>query len=244
MGDFSHQQWVILGANGSGKTSLIKALTGYLMPTAGTIKVLGQEYGQTDWQLIRQKIGLVSNSLAQHIQPDETALSIVASGKKAIINLWKNPSSQEIKQAQQILRKIGCSYLTQRIWSFLSQGERQRVLIGRALMANFSLLFLDEPCAGLDPVAREKFLTFIETLLRNQKKLHLVLITHHVEEIISSFTHALLLRQGKVIASGKKIAVLTDGFLTQTFQHPLKIQKKKGRYSMPLKPVKQSRACL
>lgn len=229
------EHWVILGANGSGKTSLINVLAGYLMPTSGTIKVLGQEYGKTNWQLIRQKIGLISTSLAQHIQPEETALSIVASGKKAIINLWKNPSPKEIKQARQILRQMDCFHLAQRSWALLSQGERQRILIGRALMANFALLFLDEPCAGLDPVARENFLQFIEKLTHPKSAPALVLITHHVEEIAPGFTHCLLLKKGRVLAKGTKSKTLSSKILSLCFQIPIKLSYKKNRYQLQLK---------
>jgi iron complex transport system ATP-binding protein len=228
------QQWVILGANGSGKTSLLNALTGYLTPTSGVIQILGNEYGQANWQDIRKKIGFVSVSLAQQIQPDETALSIVVSGKKAIINLWKSPSREELNHAKKILRQTQCAHLEQRTWSILSQGEKQRLLIGRALMANFAILFLDEPCAGLDPVARENFLQFIEKLLRKRHAPHLVFITHHIEEITKHFTHVLLLKNGRVLTQGKKQSVLTSKNLSSCFHKELKIIQKNERYQIRL----------
>ncbi|MEZ5405045.1 MAG: ATP-binding cassette domain-containing protein [Verrucomicrobiia bacterium] len=228
------QQWTILGANGSGKTSLINAITGYLVSTSGIIRVFDHEYGQTNWQDIRKKIGLVSASLAQQIQPDETALSVIASGRKAIINLWKSPSRNELSLAKKILRQIQCTHLEQRPWNILSQGERQRVLIGRALMANFAILFLDEPCAGLDPVARENFLKFIEKLLQKRHAPHLVLITHHIEEITKHFTHVLLLKNGSVLLQDRKQNVLTSKNLSSCFNKKLKIIKKNGHHQIRL----------
>ncbi|MBX7158485.1 MAG: ABC transporter ATP-binding protein [Verrucomicrobiae bacterium] len=228
------QQWVILGANGSGKTSLLNTITGYLVPTSGAIQVFDNEYGQTNWQDIRKKIGLVSASLAQRIQPDETALFVVASGKKAIINLWKSPSRKELNHARKILRQIQCAHLEQCAWNILSQGERQRVLIGRALMANFAILFLDEPCAGLDPVARENFLKFIEKLLHKRQAPYLVFITHHIEEITKHFTHVLLLKNGSVLNQGKKQSMLTSKNLSSCFNKKLNVIHKNGHYQIRL----------
>ncbi|MDR3377607.1 MAG: ATP-binding cassette domain-containing protein, partial [Verrucomicrobiae bacterium] len=149
------QHWVILGANGSGKTSLLSALTGYLMPTSGAISVLGETYGQSDWRELRKKIGLVSSSIRQMMSDDEPAQETVASGKYAMIDFWGRISRAEKAQARRLLQQVECDYLAERPWRVLSQGERQRVLIGRALMARPRILILDEPCAGLDPAARE-----------------------------------------------------------------------------------------
>ncbi|HTV75392.1 MAG TPA: ATP-binding cassette domain-containing protein, partial [Candidatus Baltobacteraceae bacterium] len=152
------QHWAILGANGSGKTSLLSALTGYLMPTAGEIVLLGKKYGRCDWRELRKKIGIVSSSVRQMMSDDEPALETVASGKFAMIDFWGRLSRADRNRAQKILKQIECAYLEARPWRVLSQGERQRILIGRALMASPRVLILDEPCAGLDPAAREHFL--------------------------------------------------------------------------------------
>ena len=191
------QHWVILGANGSGKTSLLSALTGYLMPTAGEISLLGETYGRFDWRELRKSIGLVSSSIRQLMSEDEPALETVASGKYAMIDFWGRVTPAEKAQARRLLRQVECGYLADRPWRVLSQGERQRVLIGRALMARPRVLILDEPCAGLDPAAREHFLQFIQRLggLRNSPAL--ILVTHHVEEIMPVFSHVLLLKQGR-----------------------------------------------
>src|SRR5471032_574503 len=207
------QHWVILGANGSGKTSLLSALTGYLMPTAGENFLLGKIYGQSDWRELRKKIGLVSSSVRQMMADDEPALETVASGKYAMIDFWGRLSRAEKSQALKLLRQVECEYLAGRPWRVLSQGERQRVLIGRALMAKPRVLILDEPCAGLDPAAREHFLQFIQRLgaqSRSRGTPTLVLVTHHVEEIMPVFTHLLLLKDGRVLASGEKMAALNS----------------------------------
>ena len=151
------QHWAMLGANGSGKTSLLSALTGYLMPTAGEICLLGETYGRSDWRELRKKIGIVSSSVRQMMADEEMAQDAVASGKYAMIQFWGRVSRSEKAEALQRLRQVECEYLARREWRVLSQGERQRVLIGRALMARPQVLILDEPCAGLDPAARRLF---------------------------------------------------------------------------------------
>jgi len=226
------EHWVILGANGSGKTSLLSALTGYLMPTSGEISVLGETYGESDWRELRRQIGLVSSSLRQRMADDEPALATVASGKYAMIDFWGRVTRTERAGALSLLKQVGCEYLAERSWRVLSQGERQRVLIGRALMAKPRVLILDEPCAGLDPAAREHFLQFLQRLGGRKNSPALVLVTHHVEEIMPVFSHVLLLKKGRVLAAGEKADVLTSKNLSQTFTARMRLLPAGRRYGL------------
>jgi iron complex transport system ATP-binding protein len=226
------EHWVILGSNGSGKTSLLKALTGYLTPTSGEINLLGQRYGASDWRELRLKIGIVTNSFTLAIPPAEEALDTVVSGKFAQLDLWARVSSRDRAAARRLLRFVGLGKIETREWAFLSQGERQRVLIARALMAKPRLLILDEPCAGLDPVAREKFLQFLDGLTRRKGAPTLVLVTHHVEEITPGFSHVLVLREGEVIATGKRADVLTSQQLSHAFGATLRLVRTGQRYRL------------
>ena len=226
------QHWVILGANGSGKTSLLSALTGYLTPTEGDITVLGETFGASDWRELRKYIGLVSSTVRQMVPDEEDALTTVVSGKDAVIGYWGNTKTADRKAARSLLRQVEAEYLADRSWLVLSQGERQRVLIARALMARPRLLILDEPCAGLDPVAREHFLAFLQRLGSQRGAPALVLVTHHVEEIMPVFSHALLLREGRVVAAGERSRVLTGALLSQTFAARLRIARRGQRYTL------------
>jgi iron complex transport system ATP-binding protein len=226
------QHWVILGANGSGKTSLLSALTGYLMPTTGDIFLLGERYGESDWRELRKRIGIVSSSVRQMMSDGEPALETVISGKFAVIDFWGRSSQNDRRRARQLLRQVECSYLTERPWRVLSQGERQRVLIGRALMAKPCLLILDEPCAGLDPAAREHFLQFLQRLGRGRTSPTLVLVTHHVEEIMPVFSHVLVLKGGRVFAAGRKAVTLTPGILSTAFNARVTLKRRRGRFAM------------
>jgi iron complex transport system ATP-binding protein len=232
------ENWVILGANGSGKTSLLKALTGYLSPTAGDIILLGRRYGACDWRELRLKIGVVTSAFSASIPAAELALETVMSGKFAQLDLWARVTRADRAAALALLRQVGLARIADRPWTYLSQGERQRVLIARALMARPRLLILDEPCAGLDPVAREKFLVFVEKFARknhgrrNANSPALVLVTHHVEEITPAFSHALLLRGGRAIAAGPRNAVLTSANLSATFGARLKLSRTGERYRL------------
>ncbi|MSU48550.1 MAG: ATP-binding cassette domain-containing protein [Opitutus sp.] len=228
------ENWVILGANGSGKTSLLKALTGYLSPTAGDISLLGRRYGECDWRELRLKIGVVTSAFTASIPPAEPAVDTVMSGKYAQLDLWHRTTRADRAGALRLLRAAGLASLAGRPWVYLSQGERQRVLIARALMARPRLLILDEPCAGLDPVARENFLQFIEKLARGpgRSKPALVLVTHHVEEIMPAFTHALLLRAGRVHAAGPRAPVLNSKNLSAIFGAPLQLARRGSRLGL------------
>jgi iron complex transport system ATP-binding protein len=223
------EHWVILGANGSGKTSLLAALTGYLMPTAGEISALGERYGESDWRELRTRIGLVSSSIRQLMADTEPALFTVAGGKYAMIDFWGDPSRADQRAARALLEQVEAGYLAGRVWGVLSQGERQRVLIARALMSRPRLLILDEPCAGLDPVAREHFLQFLERLARHPGSPAVVLVTHHVEEIMPVFTHALMLAGGRVTAAGSRERVLNSRVLSQMFGSPVRLGKRRQR---------------
>lgn len=228
----SGQHWVILGANGSGKTSLLSALTGYFMPTAGEISLLGQTYGRSDWRELRKQIGLVSSAIRQMMADDEPALESVASGKYAMIDFWGRITRAEKNQARRLLRQVECEYLAERSWRVLSQGERQRVLIGRALMARPRVLILDEPCAGLDPAAREHFLQFIQRLGRHKNSPTLIFVTHHVEEIMPIFSHVLLLKSGGVLAAGEKRETLNSRNLSAAFNAPMRLLIANTRYAL------------
>lgn len=222
--------WVILGPNGCGKTSLLKSLTGYLSPTTGSVALLGRRYGETDWRELRLKVGIVTSALQASIPPAEPALETVVSGRYAQLDLWARPTPADLEGGRRRLRQVGGEHLAAREWIYLSQGERQRVLIARALMARPRLLILDEPCAGLDPVAREEFLRLVDALAARRRGPSLVLVTHHVEEIMPCFTHALVLRGGGVFAAGPVRSVVTARTLGGAFSARVRIARRRGRY--------------
>jgi iron complex transport system ATP-binding protein len=226
------EHWVILGANGSGKTSLLNALTGYLMPTEGEIALLGERYGESDWRELRKRIGLVSSSLRQMMADPEPALETVVGGKYAMIDYWGKVKPADRREALRWLAQVECSHLADRPWQVLSQGERQRVLIGRALMARPRLLILDEPCAGLDPAAREHFLQFVERLGRRRGSPTLVLVTHHVEEIMPVFSHVLVLKDGQVQGAGTKREQMSSRALSQAFGARVRLSESRQRYTL------------
>jgi iron complex transport system ATP-binding protein len=226
------QHWVILGPNGSGKSSLLAALTGYFAPTSGNVSVLGETFGRSDWRELRLRIGLVGPAVAALIQPSEPALHIVAGGVAGVINLWRRPKPAAISIASKLLRQLKASGVALRPWGHLSQGERQRVLIARALASAPTLLILDEPCAGLDPLARRDFLTLLNELPRRLPGVSVVLVTHHVEEIAPAFTHALLLRNGQKVAAGPLREVLTSRQLTALWGKKVRLNQHRLGWSM------------
>ena len=228
------EQWVILGSNGSGKTSLLSALTGYLTPSSGELSLLGETFGESDWRKLRERVGIVSSSIRQKVPDWDPAELVVIGGKYAMLDYWGPVRRADRAAAARVMERTECSHLALREWGVLSQGERQRVLIARALMANPAILILDEPCAGLDPVARERFLAFLERMLASTDAPTILFVTHHVEEIVPSLTHALLLAGGTVCASGAKSAVLTTKSIGRTFGATVKLRRSGGCYRLDI----------
>lgn len=228
------EHWVILGPNGCGKTSLINCLTGYEMSTAGEITVDGAEFGRTDWREVRKRVGLVTSTLTFYLEPGEPVLDAVVSGREAMINLVGTVDETLYVEARTLLERIGCGHLTDSHWGVLSQGERQKILICRALMAQFHVLILDEPCAGLDPVAREHFLQWLHQLATAPGAPSLVLVTHHVEEILPCFTHVLVLKKGRVLAAGTRSEVLTSETLSEAYGATVSLDKDGERFRLQL----------
>ncbi|MEM7146585.1 MAG: ATP-binding cassette domain-containing protein [Verrucomicrobiota bacterium] len=227
------EHWAVMGANGSGKTALLRSVTGYMTASSGEVLVAGGDADEP-WESLRQRVGFVSSNLGQRIEEDEPVLETVISGRYSMINYWARRVRREDREmAREILERVECSHLEKMPWGVLSQGERQRVLIGRALMLEeLQLLLLDEPCAGLDPVARERFLRFVERLGEGSRDEGptVVLITHHIEEIIPLFSHVLLLREGRVVEQGEAGACLRSGVLSEVFDARVSVRRRSGRY--------------
>lgn len=212
------EHWCLLGLNGSGKTTLLNIITGYIFPQEGDIEVLGGTFGRTNIPKLRTKIGIVSESIRQRFQEGEPTLDVVLSGKFASISLYEKVTEADKLQAEQLLQFIDCLHLKTKSYGLLSQGEKQRVLIARALMAHPKLLILDEPCNGLDFLAREHLLSYIEKIAAMPDGPTIIFVTHHIEEVAPCFTHALLLRKGAVFSSGPLHEQLTEENLSAFFQ--------------------------
>ena len=226
------EHWVIVGANGSGKTTLLSTLTGLFPPSSGTVSVLGEMFGDYEWQKIRQRIGLVSSSIRQMMPDDERGIESIVGGKDATLDYRDDISPADERKARKILKQIECLPLMWREWRVLSQGERQRILIGRTLMAQPEILILDEPCSGLDPAAREHFLAFVERLGSQPDAPAIVLVTHHVEEIMPCFSKVLVLKNGKTLASGTKSEIMKSAILTEAFGTKMNLRRTGQRYQL------------
>jgi iron complex transport system ATP-binding protein len=225
------EHWVVLGANGSGKTTLLQVVTGYEWPTTGMVRVLGAEYGHVDLRDLRRSIGWVSPAFASRVHLREPARAVVVSGAFGSIGLfYEHPEAGLFERADDLLTVLGCAHLRDRPFGVLSQGERQRVLIARALMADPRLLVLDEPTAGLDLAAREDLLQALDVLIASPNGPTLLFVTHHVEEVGEGLTHVLLLSGGRVAAAGPKDEVIGDGRLSAAMGVPIQIVRRNGRF--------------
>jgi iron complex transport system ATP-binding protein len=226
------QHWALLGANGSGKTSLLKVVTGYEWPTEGEVFVLGERYGACDLREMRRRIGWVSSSLLTYLPTDDTALQVAASGLYASLGIYRDVTDEEWAVAREALARVNMSRFADRRYRLLSQGEQQRVLIARALVHRPALLILDEPCAGLDPAARENLLEDLARIAAHPEAPTLVMVTHHVEEIGPWITHAMILRAGRTLAQAPKTEALRDEHLSAAFGRPCRLERHGERYGL------------
>ena len=224
------ENWAILGPNGSGKTTLISVLTAYVTMTSGKITLLGREYGEYDWRTLRKSVGIISSQISEAILPSITVTDLVISGKHAMLNNWFEPLYHERNRALGLLEKYHCAYLAKRKWKQLSVGEKQRVMTARAFMAEPELLIMDEPCAGLDPVARQRFINYCEKMFSKDEAPALVLITHHIDEIIPEITHVMLMKEGQVAMQGRKTDIMTAENLSKLYDAAVMLNYNKGRY--------------
>jgi iron complex transport system ATP-binding protein len=226
------ERWVVLGPNGAGKTTLMQVVGATMFPSSGTADVLGHRLGEVDVFDLRTRIGHTSTAIADRIPPQESVRDAVMSAAYAVLGRWHEQYEREDKdRAEQIMGELGIVSLADRTFGTLSEGERKRTLIARALMTDPELLLLDEPGAGLDLGAREDLLASLEVLSEADGAPVLVMVTHHVEEIPRGFTHVLMLRDGQVVAQGPLAEALTAETLGRTFGMRLELTVDGGRYS-------------
>jgi len=229
------EHWCILGLNGSGKTTLLNMINGYIWPTEGSMSVLGKKFGEYDLRELRKSIGWVSTSLGQKLYGNETALRIVLSGKFATIGLYDGIEDADMEKAERLMKTLGCEPFMNRSYDTLSQGERQRVLIARALMADPKLLILDEPCTGLDLFAREQLLAMVASVAAQPGGPTILYVTHHVEEILPCFEKTLLIKDGTIFKAGDTEELLTSSVMSAFFGVSVQIEKHNNRSWLTIK---------
>ncbi len=226
------ERWVVLGPNGAGKTTLMQVASAQLHPTSGDARILGERLGAVDVFELRPRIGLTSAALAERLPRSELVRDVIVSASYGVIGRWRERYDQvDHDRAADLMNELGVTRLADRTFGTLSEGERKRVQIARALMTDPELLILDEPAAGLDLGGREDLVSTLSVLALDGVAPAIVLVSHHVEEIPPNFTHVLLLRQGKVVASGPLERVMTEEILSSTFGMPLTLTQADGRYA-------------
>ena len=221
-----NERWVVIGPNGAGKTTLLQIFQTMIFPTEGLVEILGEFLGLVDVFEIRPRVGFASASMIDHFPEHETALDVVKTSAYSMTGTWReNYEKADIVRARNLMSDWSVDSLAEQPFKVLSEGEKKRVLIARALMANPEILLMDEPAAGLDIVGREEMVTQLEKFAKNQNSPVLVLITHHVEEIPDGFTHVLCLRDGEIVAKGKIQEILNDEIMSRTFGIDLHVEQ-------------------
>ncbi|MCW2853188.1 MAG: transporter related protein [Nocardioides sp.] len=226
------ERWVVLGPNGAGKTTLLQVASAQMHPTSGVVGILGEVLGTVDVFDLRPRIGLTSAAIAERVPRGELVHDVVVSASYGVVGRWREAYDDlDHERATSLLVELGVSHLSDRTFGTLSEGERKRVQIARALMSDPELLLLDEPAAGLDLGGREDLVSTLSVLALDPDSPATVLVSHHVEEIPPGFSHALLLRKGAVVAAGLLDDVLTPQTLSATFGMPLALHHEDGRWA-------------
>ena len=225
------ERWAVLGANGAGKTTLLSVAAATMHPTSGEAYVLGERLGRVDVFELRPRIGLATAAVAGRIPAGELVSDVVVSAGYSVLGRWREAYGRlDVRRATKLLDRLGVGHLTERTFGTLSEGERKRVQIARALMTDPELLLLDEPAAGMDLGGREDLVRRLTRFAADPDAPASVLVTHHVEELPPGITHVLLLRDGRVVASGLARDVMTSEHLSTTFGLPLHVEQHDGRY--------------
>ena len=227
----SGERWIVLGSNGCGKTTLIRIASMWLHPSRGDIRLLGHDLGRTDVRTLRIRVGYASAAMANELRPRLTAHDVVVTARNGALEPWWHEySATDHAEADAALERIGALDLRDRTFGVLSSGERQRVLLARALSVDPGLILLDEPTAALDLAGREELVRSLTDLATDPAVAPIVLVTHHVEEIPDGFTHVLMLRRGAVTASGPIDDVLTADNLSRCFDLDVSLERREGRW--------------
>jgi iron complex transport system ATP-binding protein len=226
------ERWVIIGPNGAGKTTLLQVISAQIHPTSGVAGLLGEVLGTVDVFELRPRIGLTSAALAERIPRGERVHDVVVSAGYAVIGRWRESYDDlDHERADELLAQLGIEALADRTFGTLSEGEKKRVQIARALMTDPEVLLLDEPAAGLDLAGRESLIRSLSDITTDAYAPATVLVTHHVEEIPAGITHAMLLKRGAVVAAGPLADTLTADNLSETFDLSLRLTEDRGRYA-------------
>jgi len=228
----SEERWVILGPNGAGKTTLLSIASASIHPSSGTARVLDETLGRVDLFELRPRIGFASTALARRVPADESVLDVVLTAAYSVTGRWNEQYDDiDTRRARRVLAEWKLDHLEQRRFGSLSDGEQKRVQIARAVMTDPELLLLDEPAASLDLGAREELLQLLGGYASSDQAPGIVMVTHHVEEIPRAFTHALLLKEGRVQASGPLADVITAEHLSATFGMEITVEQHDGRFA-------------
>lgn len=226
------QRWVVLGPNGAGKTTALQLATGRIYPTSGTVRILGEELGRVDVTELRSRVGLASSALEGRVQGRERVKDVVMTAAYGLLGRWREAYDDfDETRAEDLLNAFGVGHLAEREFGTLSEGERKRVQVARALMSDPELLLLDEPAGGLDLGGREELMAALTEIAGDHRSPVIMLVTHHVEEIPQGFTHGLLLREGHAVAAGPLEEILTPHLLSRTFGLDLEVEKHRGRWA-------------
>lgn len=226
------ERWVVLGPNGAGKTTVLQLATGRMYPTSGEVHILGEKLGRLDVAELRSRVGLASSALEGRIQGRERVKDVVMTAAYGMIGRWREAYDDfDETRAEDLLAAFGVAHLAERTFGTLSEGERKRVQVARALMSDPELLLLDEPAGGLDLGGREELMWALTEIAGDHRSPVIMLVTHHVEEIPAGFTHALLLRDGKKVADGPLEETLTPNLLSEAFGLELEVERHRGRWA-------------